>query len=78
MIVLPVGDAGHEHIGGDSDDGADRPLAADHVGNILMRHAVLETDQPIRRQTWLDQLAYWLPFGVVGFYHEEHDIEGVP
>ena len=37
-------DAGHEHVAGDFDHGADRTLGADDGGDVVDGHAVLQAD----------------------------------
>ena len=41
LVVLPIGDAWNEHIGSNLDDGANRPLGANHGCDVQMRHAIL-------------------------------------
>src|SRR4029077_13258731 len=41
LVVLPIGDTWDEHIGCDLDDGANRPLGANHGCDVQMRHAIL-------------------------------------
>ncbi len=74
---LPVRDARFEHVRGDLDDGADRALGAEHIGDVAMRHAVLQTDdEGVGGEVGADQLTR--PAGVVGLDDDEDEIEGLP
>src|SRR5689334_9314696 len=74
MIVLAIGNAGDEHVGRYLDDGTNRPMSTYDIGDLLMRHAILETDdQTIGSEARLDQLT--CPFRVISFDDQENQIE---